>query len=357
MSTGPGSGIVSLHIEGFGIRGFFIRNKGTILKSVVGFFILALILARIDYKKSILLILQCNPAYLVLVFVLINVDRFLMAYKWKILIRPKNNSIPLTLLARGYYLTGIFRFMLPATVGEDVMRGYSISKSGLESGHIISSIAMERILGTLSNILLSILTFVSLGFFYNVPKIGLIVYCLVLSMVLLSVVFFASMSKRVNSRLLNAHWMNGTGRLSNLVRNLLRSYTEYRDHPREITLFFFLSLVEQLVPVVAVYLFAKALHINASLMAVLGTIPTILLLSKLPISIGSLGVQEGVFILILSMVGISSVDSFAISFLGRIAEIMSIGGGFLVMVWIGIFPVSMKHVVPGKTADLGKQTE
>jgi glycosyltransferase 2 family protein len=346
-----------MHTENLGIRGFIVRNKMSILKSIVGLFILTLIVARIDYRKSILLILQCNPAYLILVFILINADRFLMAYKWKILIRSKNDSIPLTLLARGYYLTGIFRFMLPATVGEDVMRGYSISKSGLESGDIISSIAMERILGTLSNILLSILTFVSLGFFFDVPKISIIVYCLVLSMVLLAAVFFASMSGRVHARLLNMNWMNGTGRVSNLVRNLVRSYTEYRDHPREIAVFFSLSMVEQLIPVIAIYLFTRALHINVSLMAVLGTIPTILLLSKLPISIGSLGVQEGLFILILSIVGISPADSFAISVLGRLAEIVSIGGGFLVMVSIGQFPLSTKHVVPRKSADLGKQTE
>jgi glycosyltransferase 2 family protein len=342
---------------GFGIRGFIDRNRGTILKSVVGLFILALIVARIDINKSISLILQCNPAYLVLVFVLINIDRFLMAYKWNILIKPKNNSIPLNLLARGYYLTGFFRFMLPATVGEDVMRGYSISTSGLKSGDIISSIVMERVLGTLSNILLSILTFLSLGYYFEIRWINESLYLLVIAMVLLITGFLVTMNRRFNILVLNARWMNGTGRLSNLTRNLVQSYADYRDHPREMTLFFLLSMLEQLVPVLAIYLFTKALYINVNFLAILGTVPTILLLSKLPISIGSLGIQEGAFILVLSIIGVSPSDSFAISFLGRIAEIVSIGGGFLVMVWIGKFPMSTKHVVPRKSADLGKQTE
>jgi uncharacterized membrane protein YbhN (UPF0104 family) len=60
--------------------------------------------------------------------------------------------------------------------------------------------------------------------------------------------------------------------------------------------------------------------VDVGVLFMLGVVPLTVLISRLPISIGGLGVYEGIFALLMFLGGVSASQAVAIAFAGRILE-------------------------------------
>ena len=75
-------------------------------------------------------------------------DRFLMAYKWWLLLRSRNLGVRLWTAFRCYLVSSLYGLILPVTVGADAIRILAIRQLGITE--VAASIIIERGLGVLA---------------------------------------------------------------------------------------------------------------------------------------------------------------------------------------------------------------
>jgi len=78
---------------------------------------------------------------------------------------------------------------------------------------------------------------------------------------------------------------------------------EFRDKRWLLMTFLVLSILEQAFPIIANYMWAKALSIDVPLVWLIMGMPIILAVSRLPISVKSIGIQEGAYAFVFSLGG------------------------------------------------------
>jgi glycosyltransferase 2 family protein len=305
-----------------------MRNRNFLLKLSLSVLITALLVRYVNLHETYAILRKVQIHYLAIVFLIINADRVFMAYKWKILLKAKGLDSPLSPLIRGYYLSSFLAPVLPSSFGDDVVRGVSVTKTGIGSDNIFSSIVIERILGMLSLFLLALLT---LGFFVRgeYRYFEHILIYVALFCALSFAAFLYSLEKKISIGNIHNRLSGSSSKIASFLSKMYLSYMDYRNYKKHLLAFFFLSMIEHLVIVYMNYLIIKGLGFQVTLVSMVYTIPTIMFLSRLPISVGQIGVQEGAYVMLLSLVGLSLTDSVTISVVKRAVILVSVLPGFL----------------------------
>ena len=118
-------------------------------------------------------------------------------------------------------------------------------------------------------------------------------------------------------------WRLQAARIIRRLRQFHLTYLAYRHEKRSLTAFFGLTLVQQLTPILLLWLTAQALGIELGLLYMAGVVPLSFLISRIPVSISNLGVFEGIFMVLMSLVGVSAAESIAITLTFRFLEMAS----------------------------------
>lgn len=79
-----------------------------------------------------------------------------------------------------------------------------------------------------------------------------------------------------------------------------------------------ISFVNQAMSILIVYAFGVAIGAQIDLQIILLIVPIILLIGVLPITISGLGIREGAFVVLLTAVGVSADQAFAVALLSRL---------------------------------------
>lgn len=125
-----------------------------LLKVLLSSTLLGLVIYSVDFREALNLIASVQPWYLLAFAIGFHLDRALMAYKWRPLLRAANVSVNYLVLLQVSFVAPLVGIMLPATVGGDVFRVYSITKHGFSARDVISSVIIERMIGLLALLLL-----------------------------------------------------------------------------------------------------------------------------------------------------------------------------------------------------------
>jgi uncharacterized protein (TIRG00374 family) len=268
---------------------------------------------------------RMHPGYIALVLLVNTADRALMTFKWIQLLRSRGMDLPFLHAMRIYCASMVWGTFLPATVGADVVRAFSTSRIGLDSNVVVSSIIIERMVGFLSALLLGLISLVLLSLSGSLdPRLRVAWFVGTPLLIGATSVFALSFNKRafkwLESRLFY-RWREN--RLMLRFRHFYGIYRAYRDDKKILAVFFALTMGEQLLPILHLWLIAWGLGIEVSLLYVAGAVPLSMLISRIPVSIDGLGVFEGTFILLISLAGVSAPEAVAIAFMGRILETAS----------------------------------
>src|SRR5437870_3820295 len=94
---------------------------------------------------------------------LVLVDRSLMAYRWLVLlciIDPAERP-PFAAVMRIFFVSTFLGTFLPASVGGDAVRAYSIAKLNVRPGDAVASVFMDRMLGLASILVMALIGLVA----------------------------------------------------------------------------------------------------------------------------------------------------------------------------------------------------
>jgi len=104
----------------------------------------------------------------------------------------------------------------------------------------------------------------------------------------------------------------------------------YQHHKKILVAAFLISIIFVLLGVFSTYLYFLSIAIKVPILKLILIYTSVQLAGLLPISINSLGVKEGLFIVLFGLIEINSVDALTVALLGRVLMILvSLSGGIV----------------------------
>lgn len=231
-------------------------------------------------------------------------------------------------LGEAIYLTFIgsfFNNFLPTSVGGDLVKAYYATKKSTRKLESFSAVFFDRFFGFLS---IGILAFLGVLFLNKDIKDTNLLWgsALFSAIVLSAFIFFLNkrLTKKLFARLLDL----SVFREGSKLRKLYNALNTYKEHKIIIAQLIGISLLAQLIAVVAIYIIIKSLSQEIPFLTLFLIIPLVSVASMMP-SINGLGVREGAFVYFLTEF-ISRESAVAVSILYlAIILIMSFIGGIL----------------------------
>ncbi|HZA25553.1 MAG TPA: lysylphosphatidylglycerol synthase transmembrane domain-containing protein, partial [Dehalococcoidia bacterium] len=288
------------------------------LRLLLGLIILALVAYFVEIQQVGEVLLRTNLWYVLAVVVWFYADRGLMAYKWGLLLNGFNIRIPLTSLTRTYITAYTAGVLLPTTIGGDLFRWYNLSRYKIDVKAVAASIFVERFLGVVAAVALAFIS-LALIFFLMHDSWG---YFDEVAWSLLAIVVMGT----VGAALLWVILKNTSGRISlpinkipilGKLRQVLAMCYAFRSQRSMLSVVWVWTFIEQAFSIIVTFLLARALQIDVSILELIAVVPLIILAVRIPISFEGIGVQEGLYVGLLGLVGVPGVEALVLSALTR----------------------------------------
>ena len=302
------------------------------LKFLIGVFIIALILYKVGFTKTINILSEANLLILFSAFVTFTLVLLIMSFRWKNFLNTVSNQpISIMFSLKMIFIGLFFAEFTPGRVG-DASRVY-IAKL---RGHIPFSkglplFIVERLFD------IGIITILALTSFFFMSKSELLtdesIYSILLPafltvIVIFSVFFVVILKPHIFHDLLEFFVKNIFKRInafrkididtSSISQNFSGSLNELGKNKRVILINILLSIGIWLLHVFRIYLVAMSLGADVGLKYFLFIVPVMYMLAIIPITVGGLGIMEMGAAALYTMVDVPIEISIAIPLVDRI---------------------------------------
>lgn len=296
------------------------------LKLIIGLSLIFFIFSKIEWNEFISIKTHIKPIFLLIPIILFFFPGvYLSVYKWKKLLTVYNINVSFKQLYL-YYLIGTFsNNFLPTAVGGDVSRVIYLRRVTNKPAEIAASIIMERLTGVFAIIFVSALSVIfNLSFVLQYPvAVNITMAIFSFSIILYLFSRLSILKNSVYKIMLLIPFYKKIAKIPEVL------YT-YRNHKKVLLSTFILSIIFISFGVFSVYLYFLAIGIKVPILKLILIYTIVQLISLLPISINSIGITEGSYIILFGLIGINSVDALAVALLGRVLlMLVSLSGGFV----------------------------
>jgi glycosyltransferase 2 family protein len=241
---------------------------------------------------------------------LVLVDRALMAYRWVALLCTieSDRRPPIGPLMRVFFVSTFVGTFLPASVGGDIVRSYSLARLNVDAGDAVASVLMDRLLGVASVFLMAL---AGLALARDLSDNAAIVGGLAVTAAACAATLVLIFSPRAAAlvSLLPFAAVRRTG------ARVVDSIRKYAAHSPQLLAVLACSIAVQALRVCQAFYLGRSLGIDAPLAAYFAFIPLILLIMLLPITINGLGTSQAAFVWFFARAGVASAAAFALSVL------------------------------------------
>lgn len=233
----------------------------------------------------------------------------LSAWRWQRVLAVFDVDVPLrTLLS--HYLAGQFvGNVLPSTIGGDVLRVSRASKTTGSSDIAFASVAIERLTGFVALPLLTLLGILIRPSLLDVQHAWISVAIAGAAVIALIAILFVAGHPELAGRFeKHENWMRFVGAVHVGVSRLHRE-------PKRAFGVLVAAVLYQASVVVAVWCAVHALGVSVPDAAVLAFIPAVAMAQVLPLSLGGLGIREGLLVLLLHPLGVPTGKAIGVGLL------------------------------------------
>jgi uncharacterized protein (TIRG00374 family) len=308
-------------------RGDSVYKRGwKFIRLVISVVLISLLLHWVGISTISSTLNHAKPIPLFLALVLLVTDRFLMAYRWRMILKPYEPTIKILTLVRITFISTFMATFLPSRITADPIRTYLLHKEERGLSEVISSVVLDRFIGFIVLLLMAISAgaVAYMQGFIPLDWLSLIGIALVLMMVCVVIVSSTWIGKTINR--LQASPLG-------VLRQAGASLAAISNYPwsgRHFTMIILFSVLVFALGVLAAYLVFRALQSQLPFVYFLLFIPIIQFVAWIPISIDGIGVQEGVLVFLFQKIGISPGDTLSYALILRAANlVVSLPGGIL----------------------------
>ncbi len=324
-----------------------LRRLGS---AVVTLGCLAVLLKVANFQNLVAIILSANILLILAAVCLRAADRLVMIAKWFPLLRVQVPNVTFVTAVRAYLASGIAHYLLPFSVGADVVRATTLGRDEHAIPGVSASIIAERLLGmAATGALCMVSLFVALR--TSIDLTVLFPWALVaiaLGLLALLAPLIGPFADPVLLWLARLRHRPAAG----FLEKLAIAYRVYRNHADLLIRVGLISLAEQLFPVIIAGTVALSLRIPVTLPMLLVAVPLALFAARLPLSIGGLGIAEGAMVYLLGLFGIPVEQALALSLVTRGVDVLvvAVPGALL---WQNLLGMSEAAEVSARTDGAG----
>ena len=261
-------------------------------------------------------------------FVLYILSIFIVAYRWKILLKVRDINVGMFRLTKYYFIGFFFNNFLPSSIGGDVSRIINLSSRNVPASMSFSSVFVERLIGFLAMAVLSICSlFFLMNIFKDSPLVIIVTIGLTIGFFVLTWMCFNPKAENfISSLLLKLKWKG----LGEKMQQGFQAIHEYRHHGGSLWLVFLISVIYQFVLGVFSYWVVHSAGLNAEFFLVFALMQITSMVGIIPITLETAGTREWIYALVLVPIGYEKSVIVGAMLLVRILSIAasSIGGVF-----------------------------
>ncbi|MBN3962485.1 lysylphosphatidylglycerol synthase transmembrane domain-containing protein [Nostoc sp. NMS8] len=301
----------------------------TIIKTVVSVSLLVFVFTRIDLGLAYNQFKNLSLPFIVLALIFYTGCQWLSCWRWQVVLNSSGHSAPMSSLLSSYFAGMFLNIFLPGALGGDVYRVYRVAQETKDSEVAVVSVFLERFTGLAA---LSALALIGLPpAFKLVGRWDIILLFLVCVGSLVGAVLLISSPKLLilaEPWLQKFHLSNVAARFAK-IQILLRKFAQNRI---ALTLSMSLSMLLQLAIVYYHYLVAQQLKIPISYLQLLVFIPIIVVVTLLPISLGGLGLKEGLWVYLFNRIGLTTEQALLLSLtMTALSWLLSLPGALILL--------------------------
>lgn len=316
-------------------RGTLPRYAGTALRLGICAGLLAYLLKRVDVGAVGRVLAQTLTEWpwWIIGLALTFLGLFAGVLRWKEILAAQGMPLPLGRVFRIFFIGQFFNAFMLGACGGDMARAYYVIQ-GWQRGRraeAVSTVFVDRAVGLFVTIVfccVMIVLRVRLFIDYQGTRWpGILMFVFLIGSVVAIVALFR--------RNLFEHWAffrrleTGT-RFGPYIRRAYEALYLYRNHLRVMFLSLVLSLLNLLFLTLACYSFGASLGVQVSLTDYLTLFPIISVIAAIPITPGSLGVREGLFMAMFQDIGVGPHYSLSLSLMVYASGVVwSLFGGLL----------------------------
>ncbi len=233
----------------------------------------------------------------------------LSAWRWQRVLAVFDANVPMrTLLSHS--LAGQFvGNVLPSTIGGDVLRVSRSSKTVGSSDVAFASVAIERLTGFVALPLLTLVGILIKPSLLDVPHAWISIVIAGVTVLALCVILFVAGHPHLAGRFeKHDNWMRFVGAVHIGVARLHRE-------PKRAAGVLLAAVAYQASVVAAVWCAVHALGVSVPDAAVLAFIPAVAMAQVLPLSLGGIGIREGLLVLLLHPLGVPTGKAIGVGLL------------------------------------------
>lgn len=252
--------------------------------------ILAVLVLWMDREKAKWLLQEARFEYLVPTFLLCVADRFLMGFKFRLLLQAISIRITQMEMFRIYYICSLQGLVIPFGVGPDLLKYWRLRRMGASHADLVAAILTERFLGMAATACLILVSILFLVMRLSEATTMLTVLFGILTTGVLAVAggIFSSAFRRRFLELFRIRAFSQKSR----IEPYYRAFARFEGREHLLAGFWGLSFIEQFIPVLVIFCSARALSISLSLADCFAVIPITTFVERLPLSFDGIGVRE-----------------------------------------------------------------
>ena len=236
------------------------------------------------------------PIFLI-AFLMLVLHNLFGAWRWSTLTRKFPVKTNIIRLLKYYYIGNFVSFFLPTSIGGDVARIILLRRESdsLEIGS--STVIVERVLG-----LISIIMLFAFSMFFGIAEIITISFLWPLLFFIMIVFFGVWFIFYIPE-----NWLEKllffSPRINSKLHNIIQALKAYRKESILMFQGLGVSLLYQLAMIGAYYFLARSINLLIPFQHYLLIMPLVWILSLIPLSLNGLGIREGGFVYLFSLLG------------------------------------------------------
>lgn len=305
------------------------RRALFVLKLALSAGLLWFVLSRADLTQVFTAVRGADPILIGLALLTPLLGYTLTSTRWRGLLRVVGAEIPPGPLWRASLIAVFFNQFMPSTIGGDAIRVYEAWRNGASRSAALSSIVVDRVIGTFALVLLAVgmLPFVSAAFENPWAVYGVVVAVSMMVSILMLMLFLPipgviSLFHRLCAAL--------PGPAARIAGKLDRAFAPYRGRWKVLPASMILSLLLQANVVLMHWLIGRALGIEVSIVQFCFIVPVAMVVMMIPVSINGIGLREGIFAVLLGAYGVESSQAVALALMSyALFLVHGIAGGIV----------------------------
>lgn len=274
------------------------------------------LIGKIDFNSVILQLRSMQPLWAISAVGTLLIQLLLAGTRWYFVGRLVGAKLTLPQSLRLVLVGQFFNQLLPSSIGGDAVRTWMATREGIPLGRAAASIVCDRATGLMVVVLVASLSLLLLPLAWQpgILAAGVFVNYLA-AFVAVGLLVLLLFGVKIAEFITKFRLSRPFGVLIRDMRIVL--FTNIRS--LEIV---GLSTVIQMLMVLAAYCFARGIGAELGFAHGLVLIPMIMLVSMMPVSFAGWGLRESAMVIGLGFVGITAVDSLAISVSFGLAQII-----------------------------------